>query len=184
MKAAEISIEDLPLRYEVGDSVVEQFALSHSPTDILRELVQNEYDAGGNELGVYFGKERLVITGNGNPIDVAGWERLRVMLGTGWVQNLDTYVDPKESSIGSKNLGLRSLFTVGDVIWVFSGANGLYSTVRKGHYILLGKTSILHGVGFVSKCPTVIQSWAHSNHSHVRGEAHGWRRWVIRSRRR
>ena len=132
MKAAEISIEDLPLRYEVGDSVVEQFALSHTPTDILRELVQNEYDAEGRELGVHFGSDRLVITGNGNPIDAAGWERLRVMLGTGWVQNFEAYVEPKQSSIGSKNFGLRSLFTVGDEIWVFSGGKWSVLHCRRG----------------------------------------------------
>ena len=54
------------------------------------------------------------------------------MLGTGWVQNLDTYVDPKESSIGSKNFGLRSLFTVGDVIWVFSGGKWSVLHCKKG----------------------------------------------------
>ncbi len=80
-------MEDLSDQYYVAESVVEQFALSHTPTAILRELVQNEYDAGGRELGVHFGDERLVITGSGYPIDAAGWERLRVMLGTGRLPN-------------------------------------------------------------------------------------------------
>ena len=128
MNSPDISIADLPLRFEVADSVVEQFALSHSPTDVLRELVQNEYDSGGNELGVHFSSDRLVITGNGKPIDAAGWRRLSVMLGTGRVPNSQDYVAAKESSIGSKNFGLRSLFTVGDEIWVTSG----------------GKWSVLH----------------------------------------
>ncbi len=114
------SIDDLPLQWVVTESVAEQFALSHTPTDILRELVQNEYDAGGRELGVHFGGEELVITGNGDPIDAAGWKRLGVMLGTGSVPNSDTYIEPKKSNIGSKNFGLRSLFTVGDGIWVYS----------------------------------------------------------------
>ena len=121
MNQAGVSIEDLPLRFEVANSVVEQVAQSHAPIDILRELAQNEYDADGHELGVNFESDRLVITGNGNSIDAAGWKRLSVMLGTGWVQNLDTYVEPKVSSIGSKNFGLRSLFTLGDEIWVTSG---------------------------------------------------------------
>ena len=65
-----ISIEDLPLRFDVGNSVVEQLAQCHTPTDILRELVQNEYDAGGHELGVNFEGEWLIIVGNGSPIEI------------------------------------------------------------------------------------------------------------------
>ena len=124
--------QDLSYQYYVAESVVEQFALSHTPTAILRELVQNEYDAGGQELGVHFGSERLVITGNGDPIDAAGWERLRVMLGTGWVPNSDTYIAPKKSSIGSKNFGLRSLFAVGDEIRVYSGGKWSALNWRRG----------------------------------------------------
>ena len=125
-------MEDLSYQYYVAESVVEQFALSHTPTAILRELVQNEYDAGGQVLGVHFGSERLVITGNGGPIDAAGWERLRVMLGTGWVPNSDTYIEPKKSSIGSKNFGLRSLFTVGDEIEVYSAGKWSALNWRRG----------------------------------------------------
>ena len=125
-------MENLSYQYYVAESVVEQFALSHTPTAILRELVQNEYDAGGQELGVHFGGERLVITGNGYPIDAAGWERLRVMLGTGWIPNSDTYIEPKKSSIGSKNFGLRSLFTVGDEIKVYSGGKWSALNWRRG----------------------------------------------------
>ena len=132
MNAQWESIEDLPLQYVVTESVAEQFALSHTPTDILRELVQNEYDAEGHQLGVYFGGDKLVITGNGNPIDASGWERLRVMLGTGLVPNSDTYIEPKKSNIGSKNFGLRSLFTVGDAIWVYSGDKWSVLHCRRG----------------------------------------------------
>ena len=148
MNASGISIEDLPLQYVVTESAVEQFAQSHAPTDILRELVQNEYDAGGSELDVHFGSERLVITGNGNPIDAAGWERLRVMLGTGWVPNSDTYIEPKKSNIGSKNFGLRSLFTVGDEIWVNSGGKWSVLHWRRGalHPPREAQESPQHGV--------------------------------------
>ncbi len=132
MNPAKTSMQDLNYQYYVAESVVEQFALSHTPTAILRELVQNEYDAGGQELGVHFSSERLVITGNGDPIDAAGWERLRVMLGTGWVPNSDTYIEPKKSSIGSKNFGLRSLFTVGDEIEVYSAGKWSALNWRRG----------------------------------------------------
>ncbi len=132
MNPAKTPMDDLPYQYYVAESVVEQFALSHTPTAILRELVQNEYDADGDELGVDFGGQQLVITGNGNPIDSAGWERLRVMLGTGWVPNADTYIEPKKSSIGSKNFGLRSLFTVGDEIVLYSGGKWSALNWRRG----------------------------------------------------
>ena len=132
MNPAGTSMEDLSYQYYVAESVVEQFALSHTPTAILRELVQNEYDARGQDLGVHFGSERLVITGNGDPIDAAGWERLRVMLGTGWVPNSDTYIHPKKSSIGSKNFGLRSLFAIGDEIRVYSGGKWSALNCRRG----------------------------------------------------
>ena len=125
-------MEELTYEFYVAESAVPQFAVSHTPTAILRELVQNEYDAGGQNLGVHFGSERLVITGNGYSIDAAGWERLRVMLGTGWVPNTDIYIEPKNSSIGSKNFGLRSLFTVGDEIKVYSGGKWLALNWRRG----------------------------------------------------
>ncbi|MDD9995983.1 MAG: hypothetical protein OXS35_09635, partial [Dehalococcoidia bacterium] len=111
---------ELPYQYHVAESVVPEFARSNSPSAILRELVQNEYDAEGQELGVTFGSESMVITGNGNSIDAAGWKRLQVILGTGWVPNLNTYIQAKKSSLGSKNFGLRSLFAVGDQIGVYS----------------------------------------------------------------
>ena len=128
MNPTGVSMEDLPYQFHVAESVVPQFALSNTPTAILRELVQNEYDAEGNELGVTFESEHLVIAGNGNPIDDAGWKRLQVILGTGWVPNLDTYIEPKKSSLGSKNFGLRSLFAVGDQIRVYS--NGKWSSLH------------------------------------------------------
>ena len=73
MYSEHVQIDDLPLQFNVGDSLVAEFARSHSSTDVLRELVQNEYDAGGSELSVVFGGDRLVVTGNGTPIDSAGW---------------------------------------------------------------------------------------------------------------
>ncbi len=37
--------------------------------DVLRELVQNEYDATGTAIAVEFGADSLTVTGNGTRID-------------------------------------------------------------------------------------------------------------------
>jgi hypothetical protein len=111
----------LDFRFRVGTSILTEFAVSHTPADVLRELVQNEYDAGGTELTVEFGPDALVVRGNGKTIDKAGWDRLGVMLGHGLVAGAVSRVEPKSNGIGSKNFGLRSLFLFGDRIHVMSG---------------------------------------------------------------
>jgi hypothetical protein len=106
---------DIPaseLRYAVGASLVEQFAQGHTVADVLRELVQNEYDAQGGALTVTFGADGIEVSGTGRAIDRAGWRRLSVMLGTGQVAGEDD-VPRKMNGIGSKNFGLRSLGRVG-----------------------------------------------------------------------
>jgi hypothetical protein len=70
-------------QFAIGSDFFEEFVASHSPSDMLRELVQNEYDAGGSRLEAFFGPAGLRVTGNGNPIDAAGWRRLSVMISTG-----------------------------------------------------------------------------------------------------
>ena len=110
----------LNLQFRVAASVLDEFALSHTPADVLRELVQNEYDAGGTELVIDLDQERLVVHGNGKTIDEAGWKRLSVMLGHGQVSGVADRVEPKINGIGSKNFGLRSLFLIGDRIHVMS----------------------------------------------------------------
>ena len=110
----------LDFQFRVGASLLEEFAVSHTPADVLRELVQNEYDAGGTELRIDFGTDSLVVRGNGNPIDEAGWDRLSVMLGTGLVAGLAQSIRAKVNGIGSKNFGLRSLFLFGDRIHIMS----------------------------------------------------------------
>jgi hypothetical protein len=60
---------DLDPQFRVATSVLDEFALSHTPTDVLRELVQNEYDAGGTELLIDLDQENLVVRGNGSTID-------------------------------------------------------------------------------------------------------------------
>ena len=108
------------LQHRFGDSVLLEFIRGHSPSAILRELIQNEYDAGGNVLQVAFGDTGLEVTGNGKPVDRKGWKRLSVTLGTGSVSNFGDELEEKANGIGSKNFGLRTLFMFGDRIYVRS----------------------------------------------------------------
>ncbi|MGC5015129.1 hypothetical protein ACLQ2R_30575 [Streptosporangium sp. DT93] len=112
---------DLDFRFRVGASVLTEFARSHTAADVLRELVQNEYDAGGAELVIEFGSDAVIVRGSGKTIDRAGWKRLSVMLGHGLVPGAADRVEPKTNGIGSKNFGLRSLFLFGDRIHIMSG---------------------------------------------------------------
>src|SRR5687767_5070743 len=89
------------MQFRVGDSLVEQFARGHSFAAVIRELIQNEYDAGGASLYVAFGDDALWVRGNGNAIDAAGWKRLSVVLGTGDVPGSADHVAPKKNGIGS-----------------------------------------------------------------------------------
>jgi hypothetical protein len=49
----------------IGSSILEEFVLGHSAIDILRELVQNEFDADGEEMSIEFTDELLRVTGYG-----------------------------------------------------------------------------------------------------------------------
>jgi hypothetical protein len=102
--------------------MVEEFVAGHDPCDVLRELVQNEFDAGGSRMTIAFGKTSLTVAGNGRTIDLKGWKRLGVILGTGRMVGGDGMreVEAKENGIGSKNFGLRSLFLFGDRIHIRS----------------------------------------------------------------
>jgi hypothetical protein len=122
----------LELTYAVTSTVVEQFAHGHTVSDVLRELVQNEYDGHGRSLSIEFGEEGLDVRGSGESIDRAGWQRLSVMLGTGHVAGDDREVAPKSNGIGSKNHGLRSLFLIGDQIYVRSGGLQTLLDLRRG----------------------------------------------------
>lgn len=115
------NVQNLPLEFTVADSVLTEFIQSHEMSAVLVELVQNEYDAEGTKMEVMFGKDSVTISGNGNSIDPAGWNRLSVMLGTGNVWSSERTIVPKMNSIGSKNFGLRSLFIFGDNIFIRSG---------------------------------------------------------------
>lgn len=116
------TIPGLQNRY--GSSVLDEFVLGHTTSDVLTELVQNEFDAQGTELEIEISASRLRVTGNGRPIDAKGWKRLSVVLGTGETVGPDGDVEtvpPKSNGIGSKNFGLRSLFLFGDRIFIRSG---------------------------------------------------------------
>jgi hypothetical protein len=109
-------------RTRIGSSVIEQFVAGHDAGDVLRELVQNEYDGGGDKLTLTFGSKSVEVIGSGRNIERSGWERLSVIVGTGNVMGTRgaEVVVPKENGIGSKNFGLRSLFRFGDEIHVRS----------------------------------------------------------------
>jgi hypothetical protein len=110
-------------RTRIGSSFIEQFVAGHDASDVLRELVQNEFDGGGEALTLTFGTRELEVVGSGRGIDAGGWERLSVIVGTGNVMGSarPETVAPKTNGIGSKNFGLRSLFRFGDEIYVRSG---------------------------------------------------------------
>src|ERR1700728_4792523 len=91
-------VTDADFEVRLGESTLIGHALDHSPADILRELVQNEYDAGGSSIEVSFAEESLVVTGDGKGIDSKGWKRLTVILGAGAVLGTNERVDPKPNS--------------------------------------------------------------------------------------
>jgi hypothetical protein len=109
-------------QHRIGSSVIDEFVNAHGPADVLRELVQNEFDGDGSDIGIQFGSDMLTITGTGRPINAKGWNRLSVIMGTGEVLGGTTHeiVEAKENGIGSKNFGLRTLFYFGDRIYVRS----------------------------------------------------------------
>ena len=105
-------------------AVVSQFLSELSLYDLVIELVQNELDAGSTRTEIVFGEGALTCSGNGSPIDKAGWERLRYVLGAG------SEVTAKQDGIGSKNHGLRSAFLIGDRILVQSDGQRIDLTAR------------------------------------------------------
>ena len=112
---------ELSYEFSIAQSVLEDFVLSHDPYDVLRELVQNEFDAEGTKIEFLFGSDSLTVLGSGKPVDGPGWKRLSVVLGKGRVAGSDRVILPKVNGIGSKNFGLRSLFLYGDQIFIRSG---------------------------------------------------------------
>jgi hypothetical protein len=110
------------LKARFGSSVIDQFVQAHSPADVFRELVQNEFDAQGSEITIRFGERMLSVGGTGHPVNAKGWKRLQVIMGTGTAlgDGSRENIEAKQSGIGSKNFGIRSLFLFGDRINVRS----------------------------------------------------------------
>jgi Domain of unknown function (DUF3883) len=129
-----MSLDDpsLPLQYAVASGFLTEFAAGHDHAAVMRELVQNEYDAEGHRLHVTFGRSQLIVEGVGNVIDAAGWQRLSVMIGTGQVAGSDRSIEQKVNGIGSKNFGLRSLFLYGDRIKIYSGGSKTVLDLTRG----------------------------------------------------
>ena len=127
-----LALDALDLEFSFGESVLSEFVSGHDVSGLLRELVQNEFDAKGTKIEILFGEKSVLILGNGRPIDTAGWKRLSVMLGRGHVAGSDRVIEPKMNGIGSKNFGLRSLFLLGDQILVRSGGRWTVLDITRG----------------------------------------------------
>ena len=125
-------LNDLNLEFSYGESALSEFVSGHDVSGVLRELVQNEFDAKGTKIEILFGEKSVLILGNGKLIDAAGWKRLSVMLGRGRVAGSDRVIEPKMNGIGSKNFGLRSLFLLGDQILVRSGGRWTVLDISRG----------------------------------------------------
>src|ERR1700722_3528665 len=81
------------------------FLLGLDRDDLIAELVQNDMDQNATRTVVTFELDRLTSEGNGNPVDRAGWNRLRMIRGAG------DSVPAKKGKIGVKNHGLKTAFT-------------------------------------------------------------------------
>lgn len=123
-----IPTEQFQMKY--GESILSEFVKSHGYASLIDELTQNDYDAESPESSIEFSEDRLVSTGFGKPIDEEGWQRLKMVMGTG------KGVPPKKSNLGVKNQGLRAMFLLGDYIVVRSAG---YFTVLSLEYGSLKK---------------------------------------------
>lgn len=124
MSVMKFSVPDIPkekFQMKYGESVLSEFVKSHDYASLIDELIQNDYDAESPESKIELFEDRLVSTGFGKPIDDAGWQRLKLVMGTG------KDVPPKKSRLGIKNQGLRALFLLGDFIVVRS--NGYFTVL-------------------------------------------------------
>jgi hypothetical protein len=91
--------------------------------DLLVELIVNELDARASHTEIRFEPDRLVCTGNGDPIDAGGWERLRFIKGAGHA------VAAKIGLFGVKNHGLKACFTIGNDILLRSAGQQILQTL-------------------------------------------------------
>ncbi len=99
------------------------FLLGLDHDDLIAELVQNDLDQQATRTLITFERDRLVCVGNGKPVDTAGWRRLRMIHGAG------DSVPAKQGKIGVKNHGLKTAFTIGDDIQLFSDGKTITQTL-------------------------------------------------------
>ncbi len=99
------------------------FLLKLDRADLIAELIQNDLDEGATRTVISFERDRLVCEGNGRPVDIAGWRRLRLIQGAG------DQVPAKSRKIGVKNHGLKTAFTIGDEIRLSSAGRSIIQTL-------------------------------------------------------
>lgn len=93
--------------------------------DLLVELIVNELDARSSRTEIRFEPDFLVCTGDGDPIDASGWERLSYIKGAGHE------VAAKVGMFGVKNHGLKACFTLGNSITLRSAGHQILQTLFK-----------------------------------------------------
>jgi len=91
--------------------------------DLIAELIQNDLDQDATRTVISFEQDRLVCEGNGRPVEVEGWQRLRKIQGAG------DSVPAKRGKIGVKNHGLKTAFTIGDEIRLMSAGQAIAQTL-------------------------------------------------------
>ena len=91
--------------------------------DLVAELVQNDLDQGATRTIISFEKDQLICEGNGEPVEAAGWQRLRKIQGAG------DSVPAKRGKIGVKNHGLKTAFTIGDEFKLISAGHSIVQTL-------------------------------------------------------
>lgn len=99
------------------------FLLGLDHDDLVAELVQNDLDQQATRTVITFEQDRLVCIGDGKPVDTNGWRRLRMIHGAG------DNVPAKRHKIGVKNHGLKTAFTIGDEIQIFSAGKTITQTL-------------------------------------------------------
>jgi hypothetical protein len=102
-----------------------QFIVALRPDDLVAEMIQNEIDAGSTRTVLSFEEQRLICSGNGEPVDEDGWTRLRYLRGAG------DLAPRKRSLIGVKNHGLKACFAIGDDIYIRSDGQCAHQTLYK-----------------------------------------------------
>lgn len=100
-----------------------QFLSGLRHEDIITELIQNELDADSTHTRIAFDSESFSCEGNGKSIDEDGWNRLSFVRGAG------QQAPRKRFRIGVKNHGLKTCFTLGDEIDLFSAGMAFKQTL-------------------------------------------------------